>query len=259
MQFTILGCGGSMGIPAIGCRCAVCSSADSRNVRTRTAAMLQHDDTTILIDCGPDMRQQLLRANIRNLDAILVTHPHQDHIGGLDDVRPLTLKRETPLPLYGLPFTLERIRYQYDYAFQPEPSPSTRPNIELNVLDDQPFSINGITITPLPICHGDWQIFGFRIGDLAYMTDVSMIPDATYERLRNVKTLVIGALRYNPHPLHFTVAQALAEIERIQPERAFFVHMGHDLDYEATNAELPNHVQLAYDGLTIGVGLEAKG
>jgi phosphoribosyl 1,2-cyclic phosphate phosphodiesterase len=241
-----------MGVPAIGCDCAVCTSDNPYNRRTRTAALLTSGPTTILIDPGPDFRQQALRQRITRLDAVLVTHAHQDHIGGLDDIRPINFAMGQPLPLYGTPPTLRRIRHQFDYAFDAGPSASTRPQLELHTLDASPFTIGGLTITPLPIHHGDWQIMGFRFGDIAYITDVSHIPDSTYALLDDVAVVVMGALRYErPHPLHFTVEQAIVAIERIGPRQAYLTHLAHDLDYAAANATLPSAIQLAHDGLVI--------
>lgn len=251
MQLTILGCGGSVGVPAIGCTCAVCTSDDPRNQRLRTAALLTVGAANVLIDPGPDFRQQALRYGIKQLGAVLVTHPHQDHIGGLDDIRPINFATGQPLVVYGSPASLQRIRHQFDYAFDAGPSPSTRPQLSLCPLEARPFSVGDMTITPVPIMHGDWPIFGFRFGNLAYITDVSHIPDATYALLTEIDTLVIGALRHRPHVLHFTVAQALAAIDRISPRRAFLTHLGHDLDYGETNAGLPEHIRLAHDGLVI--------
>lgn len=250
MQLTILGCGGSLGIPMIGCECAVCTSSDPRNQRTRTAALLRSATTTILIDAGPDVRYQMLRAQVKQLDAVVITHHHQDHIGGVDDLRPFCW--HTPLPVYTQAATIERLRSQYAYAFDPGDSPSTRPKLELHAIDTQPFSVGDITLTPLPIWHGDWDIRGFRCGACAYITDVSSIPESTYALLHDLDTLILGALRYTqPHPMHMLVDEAVAVVERIGPRRAYFVHMAHDLDYAATNAALPEHIQLSYDGLTL--------
>lgn len=239
-----------MGIPMVACDCAVCLSDDPRNHRTRTAALIRSETTTILIDPGPDVRIQALRFGIPKLDAVLVTHPHQDHIGGLDDLRAWTLKGGA-LPLYGTTQSLHRIQHQFDYVFEKEESLSTRPKLELQTIDEAPFTVGDITITPLPVWHGDWLIRGFRVGNVAYVTDVKMIPDSTRPLLEGLDTLVLGALRHTDHPLHFTIAEAVAEVERIKPRQAFFVHTSHDLDYATTNAELPPHVRLAHDGLVI--------
>ncbi|HYF65870.1 MAG TPA: MBL fold metallo-hydrolase [Herpetosiphonaceae bacterium] len=251
MQLTILGCGASMGVPAIGCRCAVCSSDDPRNRRTRTAALLRADGAEILIDAGPDLRQQALRAGIARLDAVLLTHAHQDHVGGIDDLRPINMAMDAALPMYGSAATLQRVRHQFDYAFAPEPTPSTRPRLQLEALPDGPFAVAGIEVTPLPIKHGDWEIVGFRAGSIAYVTDVSHIPEATFDLLAGVEDLVLGALRYKPHPIHFTIDQALEAIALIAPRRAWLTHMTHDVDYETLCGQLPAHVRPAHDGLVI--------
>lgn len=251
LEWEILGCGGSMGVPMIGCDCAVCTSADPLNQRCRTAALIRSATTTVLIDAGPDLRFQALRAGIRQIDAVLITHPHQDHIAGVDDLRPWSFKLKS-LPVYGNALSLQRLRHQYDYAFAVEESASTRPQMDLHEIDAAPFTVGDIDITPLPIWHGDWSIRGFRAGAVAYLTDVKTIPETTYPLLENLDTLIIGALRFAPtHPLHMSIAEALEAIERIRPRQALLVHLAHDLDYAATNAQLPPHVRLAHDGLII--------
>jgi len=251
MRLTILGCGASMGVPAIGCQCAICTSDDPRNRRTRTAALLSAGGVEILIDAGPDLRQQALRAGISRLDAVLLTHAHQDHVGGIDDLRPINMAMGTSLPMYGTPPTLQRVRHQFDYAFTPEPTPSTRPQLQLEAMPDGPFAIAGVPITPLPIMHGEWAIVGFRFGSVAYVTDVSHIPEGTFDLLAGVDDLVLGALRYKPHPIHFTIDQALEAIALIGPRRAWLTHMTHDVDYATLCAQLPDHVRPAHDGLVI--------
>ncbi len=252
MRLTILGTGTSMGVPIIGCHCAVCTSRDQRNRRTRTSALLQHGDTTILIDAGPDLRNQLLQARVRDLDAVLLTHAHADHIGGIDDLRPFTMGTQRRLPVYGDEATLRRVRHMFDYVFSTEPSLSTRPQLETRPLSPR-FTLGTIALEPLPVMHGPHRITGYRFGPLGYITDASFLPERTMERLRNVDVLIINALRFKPHPLHFSVEQALAVVAELQPRQAYFVHITHDLDHATVNAQLPPHAQLAYDGQVIEV------
>ncbi len=246
----ILGSGTSMGVPVIGCGCAVCTSPDPHNKRLRTAALVEHGDTTLLIDAGPDLRTQVLREGITHVDAVLLTHSHADHVGGIDDLRPFSMWGGRSLPLYGDDATLARVRHMFDYAFDPAPSLSTRPQLELHPLEPH-FRIGSINIEPLAVLHGTHPITGYRFGPLAYITDASTLPPHTMEQLAGVDTLIINALRHKPHPLHLTVEQALRIVDELQPRQAFFVHITHDLDHATTNAELPPYAQLAYDGQVI--------
>jgi phosphoribosyl 1,2-cyclic phosphate phosphodiesterase len=252
MRLTILGTGTSMGVPVIGCGCAVCTSPDPRNRRLRTSALLHHNGTTLLIDAGPDMRAQVLRHGITKLDAVLLTHAHTDHIGGIDDLRPFTMRSNQPLPIYGDLVTLDRVRYMFDYAFDPAPSLSTRPQLETHEINGQ-FEVGPFAIEPFAVQHGPNAITGYRIGALAYITDASSLPPTTMAKLQGLDVLVINALRWTPHPLHLTVEQALAIVRELQPRQAYFVHITHDLDHAAVNAELPPNAQLAYDGQIIEV------
>lgn len=252
MRLTILGSGTSMGVPVIGCDCAVCNSTDPHNHRLRTAALLEHKGTTLLIDAGPDLRTQLLRSNVRRMDAVLLTHPHADHIGGIDDLRPFTMGHASPLPLYGNAYTLQRVRHMFDYAFDRTPSLSTRPQLELRELEPR-FSIGKVPIEPFDVLHGSMQIVGYRFGALAYITDASALPPQTMEHLTGLDTLIINALRWKPHPLHLTVKQALAVVDELRPRQAYFVHITHDLDHRSVNADLPAYAQLAYDGQVIEI------
>ncbi len=252
MQLTILGSGTSMGIPVIGCDCAVCTSEDPRNHRLRTAALLEHAGTTILIDAGPDVRMQLLRHQVRRIDAVLLTHAHTDHIGGIDDLRPFTMWTGNALPLYGDATTLRRVRHMFDYAFDPAPSLSTRPRLETRELD-QVFSVGSVAIEPFEVLHGIHPIVGYRFGQLAYITDASALPERTKRRLQGLDTLVINALRFKPHPLHLTVDEALAIVVELRPRQAYFVHITHDLDHATVNRQLPPHAQLAHDGQLIEI------
>ncbi len=252
MRLTILGSGTSMGVPVIGCGCAVCTSTDPHNHRLRTAALLEHNGTTLLLDAGPDVRTQLLRSNVRHLDAVLLTHPHADHIGGIDDLRPFTMGQAHMLPLYGNTATLQRVEHMFDYAFDRAPSLSTRPQLELRRLEPR-FSIGSVQIEPLDVLHGPMQITGYRFGPLAYITDASALPPHTMEHLTGLDTLIINALRLKPHPLHLTIEQALAIVNEVRPHQTYFVHITHDLDHQTINAGLPSYAQLAYDGQVIEI------
>lgn len=252
MRLTILGSGTSMGVPVIGCDCAVCTSDDPRNRRLRTSALIERDDQRVLIDAGPDLRTQVLRHGIRRLDAVLLTHAHTDHVGGIDDLRPFTMRSKRAIPLYGDQPTIDRVRYVYNYAFDPTPSLSTRPALETCVIDG-PFAVGDLRVTPLEVLHGSMPITGYRVGSLAYITDASRLPSSTIDQLHDLQVLVINALRFTPHPLHLTVEQAIAIVEQVRPERAYFVHITHDLDHGVVNAQLPAYAQLAYDGQVIEI------
>jgi phosphoribosyl 1,2-cyclic phosphate phosphodiesterase len=254
MQLTILGSGTSMGIPVIGCSCEVCTSADLHNQRLRSSALLEHDGTTILIDAGPDLRTQMLRHQVAKLDALVLTHAHADHIGGIDDLRPFTMRSTRSLPVYGDPYTLGRVRHMFDYVFVQQPSLSTRPQLETRSLQPS-FTIGNIPVEPLQVMHGPHAITAYRFGPLAYITDASEIPPRTMERLRDLDVLILNALRFDPHPLHFTVNQALAIVAQLRPRRAFFTHITHDLDHATVNRQLPAPAQLAYDGQVIEIAV----
>nr|WP_044200970.1 MBL fold metallo-hydrolase [Oscillochloris trichoides] len=251
MQLRFLGTGTSMGVPVIGCDCAVCSSADPRNRRMRTSALLRTSDHTILIDAGPDFRLQALHAGLRHIDAVLLTHAHFDHIAGIDDLRPLTEHGDC-LPIFGSPHTIHEVRSRFDYAFTETSAGSTCPRIELHSVESS-FAIGQTSITPLAIIHGTWEITAYRIGGLGYVTDASHIPPDSYEGLRNLDVLVLNALRYEAHPTHFTLAEALEVIRDLQPRRAFLVHMTHAFDHASASAQLPEGVAFAYDGLEIEI------
>lgn len=251
MRLTILGSGTSMGVPVLGCTCAVCTSHDPRNQRLRTSAWLCHGETSLLIDAGPDLRHQLLRQRVTHLDAVLLTHAHTDHIGGIDDLRPVTM-RTAPLPIYGDAATLARVQHVFDYAFDPAPSLSTRPQLEPRLIQPR-FRVGSIEIETFPVQHGPHTIVGYRFGRLAYITDASALAPETLARLRDLDVLILNALRWQPHPLHLTVEQALAIVEELRPRRAWFVHITHDLDHESTNRRLPPYAQLAYDGQVIEI------
>jgi phosphoribosyl 1,2-cyclic phosphate phosphodiesterase len=252
MRLTILGTGTSMGVPVIGCGCVVCTSTDPRNRRLRTSALLEHQGTTVLIDAGPDMRHQVLAHRVDHLDAVLLTHSHADHIGGIDDLRPFTMRDGRSLALYGDRTTLARVRYQFDYAFDPAPSLSTRPRLELRPLTD-PTQIGSLTVEPLEVCHGPHPITGYRFGRLGYITDGKTLPAQTMARLQGLDVLIINALRYVDHPLHFTLDEAVSIVQQLAPRQAYFVHITHDLEHAIVNDALPANIKLAFDGQVIDI------
>jgi len=240
-----------MGIPIVGCHCPVCTSTDPRNRRMRTAALVRHAGQSLLIDAGPDLRMQALAAHIDALDAVLLTHAHFDHVAGLDDLRPLTMQAGA-LPIFGRPDTLTDIRRRFDYAFVDSSKGSSRPALELCPITG-PFTIGPTQIIPFDIPHGTWMINGYRIGNLGYVTDAGAVPEAARALLRDLDVLVLNALRFEPHPTHLSLDQALAVIADLRPRRALLVHMTHSFDHATVSAQLPSGVELAYDGLEVEV------
>lgn len=247
---TVLGSGTSMGVPTIGCNCKVCTSSDARDRRTRPSIMLEFSGRVVLIDSTPDFREQALRERITRIDAVLYTHAHADHILGLDDLRPLTFKREQKLPLYADDNTAKIIERMFAYVFDPESTYSTRPQVTLHRLNGA-LDLFGAKFQPLKVLHGDSEITAYRFGTAAYLTDFSTIPDATLNSLHGLDLLFLDALRRRPHPTHSSLDESLKVVEKLAPNRAFFVHMSHDLGHEETNASLPPHIRLAHDGLKL--------
>ncbi len=249
MRITFLGTGTSVGVPRMGCKCPVCRSDEPKNKRLRCSILLEYFNHTILVDTTPDLRTQALRYNIDQLDAVLFTHPHADHLHGLDDVRSYCFERQTPIPCYGNEQTLERIRHVFDYAFNSSYKQAV-PQLELYRIDGL-LELFGRTIQPLTVYHGRLPVLGFRLDKFAYITDCSAIPPATMAQLQNLDTLVLDALRYKEHPTHFNIAQALEVVAELKPSQTYFTHIAHDLDHYPTNTTLPPHVELAYDGLVL--------
>lgn len=252
MKVTFLGTGTSCGVPLPTCKCEVCTSTDPRDNRMRCSVLVETDDgKSILVDCGPDFRFQALRADIQHLDALLVTHNHFDHVAGLDDLRAYC--NEAALPIYADPIVSRTLKLHYDYIFVHR-YPGT-PKLELNELTGtESFHIGTTQIQPLQVFHGQLPIFAWRIGRLAYITDCTEIKDSEWEKLQDVDTLIIDALRWTPHPTHYSVEQALEIVDRIKPRQTFFTHMSHDMGLHAVaNTKFPAGVQLAYDGLVITI------
>jgi phosphoribosyl 1,2-cyclic phosphate phosphodiesterase len=247
---TVLGSGTSMGVPTIGCSCRVCTSTDPHDRRTRPSIMLEYEGRCVLIDTTPDFREQAIREHITHLDAVLYTHAHADHILGLDDVRPLSLRHHEKIPLYAYPSTAEALQKIFRYIFDSEYKYGGLARVQMNHLNGS-LELFGARFEPVTVLHGDAEIHGFRFGSAAYLTDFSAIPPASMERLRGLDILFLDALRHRPHPTHSTVANSLKLVEELQPRRAFFTHISHDLPHEETNRDLPGHVRLAHDGLKL--------
>ena len=239
-----------MGVPTIGCSCKVCTSEDVHDRRTRPSILLHYGGHAVLIDTTPDFRQQALREKITRIDAVLYTHAHADHILGLDDLRPLTFKREQKLPLYADASSAKLIERMFAYVFDPDSTYSTRPQVTLHRLNGT-LELFGARFQPLKVMHGDTDVTGFRFGMAAYLTDFSSIPDQTMQALHGLDVLFLDALRHRPHPTHSSLEESLQIVERLKPARAFFVHMSHDLGHEETNRSLPPSVRLAHDGLKL--------
>jgi phosphoribosyl 1,2-cyclic phosphate phosphodiesterase len=252
MRLTFLGTGTSHGIPVMGCRCPVCLSGDKKNNRTRCSLLVEDRGRKILIDTATEFRIQALREGISSLDAVLYTHPHADHLHGIDDLRSLSYQK--PIPVYGSPETLGEIERRFDYIFRPRKQLGGGiPHIEPHPLEAGAFFAAGIRAAAIPLKHGKLDIFGYRIGNAAYLTDCGLIPDESRPFLEGLDVLVIDALQYQPHETHFSVAEALAEIARIRPGRAFLTHICHNIDHRTLKKELPPGVAPAYDGLKVNL------
>jgi phosphoribosyl 1,2-cyclic phosphate phosphodiesterase len=254
---TLLGTGTSMGVPMIGCRCPVCTSTNPRNSRTRTGVYICAPEGPLLIDTSPELRLQLVREQIDMVQAVVYTHAHADHILGLDDLRIFGFKLKRPIPLYCEPVVEEHLRRTFSYAFVPLEDRyhhHSAPDLVFRTIGTEPFDVLGLRFVPLRLIHGQLPVLGYRINDVAFCTDVSFIPEETWPLLEGLKVLIIDALWDEPHPTHFSIAQACEVIARVKPERAYLTHCSHRLDYEKTNARLPAGVELAYDGLQIPLG-----
>lgn len=252
VEVVVLGTGTSHGVPMIGCDCAVCASDDPRDRRTRCSIVVRWRGARFLIDTSPELRLQCLANRIDAVDAVLFTHHHADHVVGLDDLRRFNWLMKRELPCFGMPRTLERIERMFPYAFDPHlQTQSSKPELSLRPIGGSTFALGNVEVTTVPLYHGEMPVLGFRFGAFAYCTDCNRIPPEGFDRLRGVRVLILDALRRRPHPTHFTLEQALETADRIGAEQAFFTHMAHDLPHAETNASLPAHRQLAYDGQVI--------
>ena len=255
MTLTFLGTGTSSGVPMIGCACPVCRSLDHRDKRLRVAVHLAVEGRSLVIDTGPDFRQQMLRAHISQLDGILFTHEHKDHTAGLDDVRAFNFRQQQEMPIYAEPRVLAQLQREFAYIFAEHKYPGV-PQVSLHpITDDQaPFDVLGLAVQPLRALHYKLPVLGFRVGGLAYLTDANQLPASTMEQLRGADTIVLNALRHEPHISHFTLKEAVAILEELRPRRAYLTHISHQLGrHREVEATLPPWVRLAYDGLVVEV------
>jgi len=251
VKITFLGTGTSQGVPVIACECATCLSSDPKDNRLRAALLVETVHNTIVIDAGPDFRQQMLRANVKKLDAIFLTHEHKDHIAGMDDLRAFNYKSQSAIDIYAEDRVLHAVRKEYAYVFSENQYPGV-PKMELHTVDNYNIKLKEDTIIPLRIFHYRLPILGFRIGNLGYITDANYIPEETKEKLIGVKYLVINALRKEKHISHFSLGEALSFIEEISPRKAYITHIGHQMGIHAVvNSDLPANVTLAWDGLEV--------
>ncbi len=253
-EVVFLGTGTSVGVPALGCDCAVCRSDDPRNNRTRCSIVFRLPSGDLLIDTPPDMRTQLLREQIGLVNAVIYTHEHADHLFGLDDLRLFPFRLGAPVPVFCQDQVEKRIRHSFDYAFtrRAETHPGATPSLEIRSITHDPFTALGVEVTPIPMTHGPhFEVLGFRVGDFAYCTDTNKIPPESMQRLQGLDTLVIGALRYKPHPTHFTVDEAVEIARALKPRQTYLTHISHDLDHGPTCEKLPEGIDLAYDGLRV--------
>lgn len=250
MRILFLGCGTSTGVPVIGCKCQVCSSNDPKNWRLRASLFIQHKGKNLLIDTSTDLRLQALRHSITRIDAVLYTHPHADHLHGIDELRVFNLLQTETIPCYGNEETIGRIRRMFHYIFEDCQEDGWKPKLEACVING-PFSLGDITIQPIEVYHGKMKVLSFRIDKMAYVTDCNHIPEDALNGLKGLDLLILDALRHKPHKTHFNIDGALRVVRELKPSRAVLTHLSHNLDYHSTNRLLPPEVELAYDGMEI--------
>lgn len=253
VSLLILGSGTSQGVPTIGCTCDTCNSDDLRDRRLRPSALFLAGDKKILIDTSSDFRQQMLRSSIHRIDAVLYTHHHFDHIGGLDDLRQYNHLQGGAMQIYGLQETLDELRITFRYAFgAAKQEGGGLPSADLHAVNpDAPLQIDDVTVTPIPAMHGNMPVLGYRIGTIAYLTDTNHIPDPSYALLKDLDVLILDALRHRPHPTHFTLEEAVDTAQRIGARRTFFTHIAHNIQHERDSQLLPETMEFSYDGLLI--------
>ncbi len=248
-----MGTGTSTGVPMIGCDCEVCGSASRRDKRLRSSVWIRANSNSVLIDTSTDLREQALREGIKRVDAVLYTHHHADHVHGIDELRSFNFLQKSDIPLYGNELTMQRIKDMFGYIFNGGPSEGGGiPKLQTNIINT-PFALGKLEIIPVPVMHGSMEVYGYRTGNTAYITDCSAIPDASASLLEGLDTLILGALGLPYHATHFTLEKALEAIGTLQPKRAYLTHLNHNLGHESTNMTMPDGVELAWDGLTIEI------
>ena len=253
MKITLLGTGTSQGVPVIACNCEVCLSSNPKDNRLRTSVMIEVDDLNLVIDTGPDFRQQMLREKVQKVDAVLFTHHHKDHVAGMDDLRAFNYRWKKDMPLYCNQLTSEALKKEFPYVFSDFKYPGV-PEVKMNIIKNKPFNINNTTIQPIEAQHYMMPVFGFRINNFVYLTDVSEISDTEKEKMKGADLIILDALRKKPHISHFNLEQALALLEELKPKQALLTHISHYMGLnDEINNELPNHINLAYDGQIINL------
>lgn len=251
MRLTVLGSGTSHGVPMIGCDCPVCTSPDPRNRRTRCSAYVTVNGAHLLIDTATELRLQAVTNGIKRIDAILYTHYHADHVSGIDDLKSFNHVKGGTLTCFGDDATGYWLKLRYDFAFAGTQWLGAIPDLRFETVDDEPFKAAGVEVTPIPLQHGRIRTTGYRIGDIAYLTDTNGVPESSMRALRGLEVLVLDGLRHRPHPTHFNIVQALEVVEQLRPSQTYLTHLTHEVDHASVNAVLPSGVELAYDGLTV--------
>ena len=254
LKITFLGSGTSSGVPMIACDCVVCTSSDPRDNRLRSSILVESDQTTIVVDTTPDFRYQMLRQKVKHLDAVLFTHPHKDHIAGLDDVRAFNYFQEQPMQVYANPMTIDALMREFAYAFADKKYPGV-PNLELNTIGLEPFMIGDIPVTPVQVWHMKMPVYGFRFGSFTYITDANRIDESEKEKVWGSRVIVVNALRKERHISHYNLDEAIALVEELRVPKAYFTHISHQLGlHEEVESRLPEGMHLGYDGLVVEVG-----
>lgn len=262
MKVTLLGTGTSQGIPVIGCKCETCTSTDSKDKRLRVSAYIEipgygineNDTLRILIDTSSDFRQQMLANYFDDVDCVLFTHHHIDHIGGMDDLRQINQQKKKKIDIYGNKLTLDEIKVTFRYVLDEKlQKHNSVPLLNFHYIDSKPFKINNLEIIPIDIFHGNLPMLGYRIQNFAYITDASVLPESEYAKLANLDVLILNALRIRPHPTHFSLEESVQTAKRINAKQTYFTHMTHDLKHSTINSQLPPNIQLGYDGLSFEI------